>query len=181
MVLGSSVDKDRLSLLSGPLVFKDVQSLKPMHSILLCSHHYSPMPWQLRPTSTEEMCIWMELQVKVPVHLPGPGWLSTACTRNSVTSARPTLCVRSFWTHLGAPCPIPGTCASAWVNACQSSLDWWLGTTSNTLCLWMAPPHWRSLPPHPLAAGDPFPYYQHEDYKHPAHRDLVVAPKLFTH
>lgn len=123
MALGSSVDKDRFSLSSAPLVFKDVQSLKPMHSILLCSHHYSPMPWPLRPTSRGNVH-QMELQVKAPVHSPGLGWLSTACTRNSVTSARPTPCVRSFWTHLGAPCPILGTCASAWVNTCQSSLDW---------------------------------------------------------
>ena len=72
---------------------------------------------------------------------------------------------------LGAPCPCPGTCASAWVNTCLSSLDWWLGTTSSTLCLWMAPPP---------AAGGPFPYHHHEDYKHPAHWDLVVAPELFT-
>uniref|UniRef100_A0A8C2RSC3 Suppressor of cytokine signaling 6 n=1 Tax=Capra hircus TaxID=9925 RepID=A0A8C2RSC3_CAPHI len=121
----SSVDKDRFSLSSAPLVFKDLQSLKPMHSILLCSHHYSPMPWPL------------------------------------LTSARPTPCVRSFWTYLGAPCPILGTCASAWVNTCH------------TLCLRMAPPHWRSAVP-PPAAGDPFPYHQHEDYKHPAHWDIVV-------
>ena len=44
-------------------------------------------------------------------------------------------------------------------------------TTSSTLCLWMAPPP---------AAGGPFPYHHHEDYKHPAHWDLVVAPELFT-
>lgn len=49
---------------------------------------------------------------------------------------------------LGAPGPQPGTCASAWVNTCLSSLDWWLGTTSGTLCLWMAPPP---------AAGGPLP------------------------
>lgn len=32
----------------------------------------------------------------------------------------------------------------------------------------------------PPAAGGPFPGHHHEDYKHPAHPDLIVAPELFA-
>lgn len=114
MALGSSVDKDKFSLSPAPPVFKDVRSPKPMHSPSLCSHHYSPMPWPLRPTSSEEMCIRMEWQVKARVHSPDPGRPSTACTRNSETSARLIPHGRSCWTRwelrvpVRGPVPLPG-------------------------------------------------------------------------
>ncbi|KAB0394797.1 hypothetical protein E2I00_000973 [Balaenoptera physalus] len=70
---GGSADEDTFSSSSAPIVFKDVRAQRPMRSTSLRSHHYSPTPWPLRPTTSEETCIKMEVRVKALVHSPGPG------------------------------------------------------------------------------------------------------------
>ncbi|KAG5213914.1 hypothetical protein MJG53_002824 [Ovis ammon polii x Ovis aries] len=115
------------------------------------------MPWRLRPTSTEEMCIRMELQVKADPECP-----ELLDPLGSSVSHSGDLCL-----CLGKHVPvILGLVARDHIQY-TVPLD-----GSSPLEVSAAPPP---------AAGDPFPYYQHEDYKHPAHRDLVMAPKLFTH
>lgn len=69
---GSSADEDTFSSASAPLVFKDVRAQRPIRSTSLRSHHYSPTPWPLRPTNSEETCIKMEVRVKALVHSAGP-------------------------------------------------------------------------------------------------------------
>ncbi|XP_007953795.1 suppressor of cytokine signaling 6 [Orycteropus afer afer] len=69
---GGSGDEDTFSSASAPLVFKDVRAQRPMRSTSLRSHHYSPTPWPLRPTTSEETCIKMEVRVKALVHSSSP-------------------------------------------------------------------------------------------------------------
>lgn len=69
---GSSADEDTFSSSSAPLVFKDVRAQRPMRSTSLRTHHYSPTPWPLRPTNSEETCIKMEVRVKALVHSASP-------------------------------------------------------------------------------------------------------------
>lgn len=57
---------------SAPMVFKDVRAQRPMRSTSLRTHHYSPTPWPLRPTNSEETCIKMEVRVKALVHSSSP-------------------------------------------------------------------------------------------------------------
>lgn len=66
-------DEDSFSSASAPLVFKDVRAPRPVRSTSLRSHHYSPTPWPLRPTNSEETCIKMEVRVKALVHASSPG------------------------------------------------------------------------------------------------------------
>ncbi|XP_024840184.1 suppressor of cytokine signaling 6 [Bos taurus] len=70
---GGAADEDTFSSSSAPLVFKDARAPRPMRSTSLRSHHYSPTPWPLRPTASEETCIRMEVRVKALVHSPGTG------------------------------------------------------------------------------------------------------------
>nr|XP_020771048.1 suppressor of cytokine signaling 6 [Odocoileus virginianus texanus] len=70
---GGAADEDTFSSSSAPLVFKDARAPRPMRSTSLRSHHYSPTPWPLRPTASEETCIRMEVRVKALVHSPGAG------------------------------------------------------------------------------------------------------------
>lgn len=67
---GSAVDEDEdeFSLSSVPLGLKDLRPPRPVHSTSPCGHNYSPAPWPLRPTASEEMCVQMEVQVKALVH-----------------------------------------------------------------------------------------------------------------
>ncbi|XP_034852018.1 suppressor of cytokine signaling 6 [Mirounga leonina] len=69
---GGSADEDTFSSSSAPLVFKDVRAQRPIRSTSLRSHHYSPTPWPLRPTNSEETCIKMEVRVKALVHSSSP-------------------------------------------------------------------------------------------------------------
>lgn len=69
---GGSADEDTFSSSSAPLVFKDVRAPRPIRSTSLRSHHYSPTPWPLRPTNSEETCLKMEVRVKALVHSAGP-------------------------------------------------------------------------------------------------------------
>ncbi|KAF6089453.1 suppressor of cytokine signaling 6 [Phyllostomus discolor] len=69
---GSAADDDTFSSSSAPIVFKDVRAPRPIRSTSLRSHHYSPTPWPLRPTNSEETCIKMEVRVKALVHSSGP-------------------------------------------------------------------------------------------------------------
>ncbi|KAG8524939.1 Suppressor of cytokine signaling 6, partial [Galemys pyrenaicus] len=64
-------DEDAFSSSSAPMVFKDVWAQRSIRSTSLRSHHYSPMPWPLRPTNSEETCIKMEVRVKALVHSSG--------------------------------------------------------------------------------------------------------------
>ncbi|XP_036086024.1 suppressor of cytokine signaling 6 [Rousettus aegyptiacus] len=68
---GRAADEDTFSSASAPLVFKDVRAPRPIRSTSLRSHHYSPTPWPLRPTASEETCIRMEVRVKALVHAAG--------------------------------------------------------------------------------------------------------------
>lgn len=70
---GGCADEDTFSSSSAPIVFKDARAPRPIRSTSLRSHHYSPAPWPLRPTASEETCIKMELRVKALVHASGPG------------------------------------------------------------------------------------------------------------
>ncbi|XP_036101505.1 suppressor of cytokine signaling 6 [Molossus molossus] len=65
-------DDDAFSSSSAPLVFKDVRAQRPIRSTSLRTHHYSPTPWPLRPTNSEETCIKMEVRVKALVHSSSP-------------------------------------------------------------------------------------------------------------
>lgn len=69
---GGPADEDAFSSSSAPLVFKDVRAQRPLRSTSLRSHHYSPTPWPLRPTASEETCIKMEVRVKALVHSSSP-------------------------------------------------------------------------------------------------------------
>lgn len=66
-------DEDTFSSASAPGGLKDVRAPRPIRSTSLRSHHYSPTPWPLRPTSSEETCIKMEMRVKALVHAASPG------------------------------------------------------------------------------------------------------------
>ncbi|KAJ1068007.1 hypothetical protein K5549_007295 [Capra hircus] len=66
---GGAADEDTFSSSSAP----DARAPRPMRSTSLRSHHYSPTPWPLRPTASEETCIRMEVRVKALVHSPGAG------------------------------------------------------------------------------------------------------------
>ncbi|XP_037364310.1 suppressor of cytokine signaling 6 [Talpa occidentalis] len=70
---GGPADEDAFSSASAPVVFKDARAPRPIRSTSLRSHHYSPTPWPLRPTASEETCIKMEVRVKALVHAAGPG------------------------------------------------------------------------------------------------------------
>ncbi|KAM6219501.1 suppressor of cytokine signaling 6 [Rhynchocyon petersi] len=65
-------DDDAFSSASAPLAFKDARAPRPVRSTSLRSHHYSPTPWPLRPTASEETCIKVEVRVKALVHAAGP-------------------------------------------------------------------------------------------------------------
>lgn len=69
---GGAADDDTFSSSSAPLVFKDVRAPRPIRSASLRNHHYSPTPWPLRPTTSEETCIKMEVRVKALVHSSSP-------------------------------------------------------------------------------------------------------------
>ncbi|XP_036891591.1 suppressor of cytokine signaling 6 [Sturnira hondurensis] len=69
---GSAADDDTFSSSSAPIVFKDVRAQRPIRSTSLRNHHYSPTPWPLRPTTSEETCIKMEVRVKALVHSSSP-------------------------------------------------------------------------------------------------------------
>ncbi|NXI59684.1 SOCS6 protein, partial [Chloroceryle aenea] len=68
----SSADDDTFSSSSAPITFKDVRAQRPLRSTSLRNHHYSPTPWPLRPTNSEETCIKMEVKVKALVHSSNP-------------------------------------------------------------------------------------------------------------
>ncbi|XP_004684089.2 PREDICTED: suppressor of cytokine signaling 6 [Condylura cristata] len=78
---GGAADADAFSCASAPVVFKDARAQRPMRSTSLRSHHYSPTPWPLRPTASEETCITMEVSVKALVHAAGPSPRSPALKR----------------------------------------------------------------------------------------------------
>ncbi|KAK2086554.1 Suppressor of cytokine signaling 6 [Saguinus oedipus] len=69
---GSCADEETFSSSSAPIVFKDVRAQRPIRSTSLRSHRYSPTPWPLRPTNSEETCIKMEVRVKALVHSSSP-------------------------------------------------------------------------------------------------------------
>ncbi|XP_018613154.1 suppressor of cytokine signaling 6-like isoform X2 [Scleropages formosus] len=69
---GDSVDEDTFSSSSAPISFSDAKTQRPLRSTSLRSHHYSPTPWPLRPATSEQTCIQMEVKVKALVHTPGP-------------------------------------------------------------------------------------------------------------
>lgn len=69
---GSADDDDNFSSSSVPVSFNDVKAQRPLRSSSLRSHHYSPSPWPLRPVTSEEACIKMEVKVKAMVHSPSP-------------------------------------------------------------------------------------------------------------
>lgn len=64
---------DTFSSSSAPLGFKETRAPRPLRSTSLRGHHYSPTPWPLRPSSSEETCIRVEVRVKALVHSAGPG------------------------------------------------------------------------------------------------------------
>ncbi|XP_053570843.1 suppressor of cytokine signaling 6 [Bombina bombina] len=66
----SSTEDDTFSSSSVPITFKDVRAQRPLRSTSLRTHHYSPTPWPLRPTNSEE--IKMEVKVKALVHSTNP-------------------------------------------------------------------------------------------------------------
>lgn len=70
--MGSQDDDDNFSSSSVPVSFNDVKAQRPLRSSSLRSHHYSPSPWPLRPVTSEEACIKMEVKVKAMVHSPSP-------------------------------------------------------------------------------------------------------------
>ncbi|XP_004703099.1 suppressor of cytokine signaling 6 [Echinops telfairi] len=70
---GGTADEDTFSSASAPIVFKDARAQRPMRSTSLRAHHYSPTPWPLRPTASEETCVKVEVRVKALVHAAGPG------------------------------------------------------------------------------------------------------------
>uniref|UniRef100_A0A8C5KY66 Suppressor of cytokine signaling 6 n=1 Tax=Jaculus jaculus TaxID=51337 RepID=A0A8C5KY66_JACJA len=70
---GSAAADDAFSSASAPLALKEARAPRPIRSTSLRSHHYSPTPWPLRPTSSEETCVKVEVRVKALVHgSPGP-------------------------------------------------------------------------------------------------------------
>lgn len=69
---GGAANEDTFSSSSAPIVFKDGRAPRPIRSTSLRSHHYSPTPWPLRPTNSEETCIKMEVRVKALVHSSSP-------------------------------------------------------------------------------------------------------------
>ncbi|KAM8967803.1 suppressor of cytokine signaling 6 [Pelodytes ibericus] len=68
----NSAEDDTFSSSSAPITFKDVRAQRPLRSTSLRTHHYSPTPWPLRPTNSEETCIKMEVKVKALVHSSSP-------------------------------------------------------------------------------------------------------------
>ncbi|XP_069476876.1 suppressor of cytokine signaling 6 [Ambystoma mexicanum] len=69
---GNSAEDDTFSSSSAPITLKDVRAQRPLRSTSLRTHHYSPTPWPLRPTNSEETCIKMEVKVKALVHSSTP-------------------------------------------------------------------------------------------------------------
>lgn len=67
----SFVEDDRFSS-STPASINDLRAQRPLRSTSLRGHHYSPTPWPLRSTSSEETCIKMEGKVKALVHNNSP-------------------------------------------------------------------------------------------------------------
>lgn len=51
-----SIDDDAFSSSSEPITFRDLKSQHSSRTTSLQSHHYSPTPWPLRVTSSEETC-----------------------------------------------------------------------------------------------------------------------------
>uniref|UniRef100_A0A8C5WLI3 Suppressor of cytokine signaling 6 n=1 Tax=Leptobrachium leishanense TaxID=445787 RepID=A0A8C5WLI3_9ANUR len=68
----NSAEEDTFSSSSAPITFKDVRAQRPLRSTSLRTHHYSPTPWPLRPTNSEDTCIRMEVKVKALVHSSSP-------------------------------------------------------------------------------------------------------------
>ncbi|XP_030068559.1 suppressor of cytokine signaling 6 [Microcaecilia unicolor] len=68
----NSVEDDTFSSSSAPITLKDMRAQRPLRSTSLRNHHYSPTPWPLRPTNSEETCIKMEVKVKALVHSSNP-------------------------------------------------------------------------------------------------------------
>ncbi|XP_066508635.1 suppressor of cytokine signaling 6-like [Hoplias malabaricus] len=66
-----SIDDDTFSSSSAPITFSDLKSQHSSRSTSLRSHHYSPTPWPLRPTNSEETCIKMDAKVKALIHSSG--------------------------------------------------------------------------------------------------------------
>ncbi|OCT74571.1 suppressor of cytokine signaling 6 [Xenopus laevis] len=69
---GNCAEEDTFSSSSAPITLKDVRAQRPLRSTSLRTHHYSPTPWSLRPTNSEETCIKMEVKVKALVHSSSP-------------------------------------------------------------------------------------------------------------
>ncbi|XP_063307685.1 suppressor of cytokine signaling 6 [Pelobates fuscus] len=68
----NSAEDDTFSSSSAPITLKDVRAQRPLRSTSLRTHHYSPTPWPLRPTNSEDTCIKMEVKVKALVHSSSP-------------------------------------------------------------------------------------------------------------
>lgn len=51
-----SIDDDAFSSSSEPVTFRDLKSQHSSRATCLRSHHYSPTPWPLRVTNSEETC-----------------------------------------------------------------------------------------------------------------------------
>ncbi|KAG8442252.1 hypothetical protein GDO86_011159 [Hymenochirus boettgeri] len=69
---GNCAEEDTFSSSSAPITFKDCRAQRPLRSTSLRTHHYSPTPWPLRPTNSEETCIKMDVKVKALVHSSSP-------------------------------------------------------------------------------------------------------------
>lgn len=69
---GAAGDEDAFSCASAPLALKEARAPRPLRSTSLRTHHYSPTPWPLRPTASEETCIQVEVRVKALVHSASP-------------------------------------------------------------------------------------------------------------
>ncbi|XP_076837509.1 suppressor of cytokine signaling 6b [Brachyhypopomus gauderio] len=59
-----SLEEDAFSSSSAPITFSDLRSQRSSRSTSLRGHHYSPTPWPLRPTNSEETCIKIGNKVK---------------------------------------------------------------------------------------------------------------------
>ncbi|XP_026866863.2 suppressor of cytokine signaling 6b [Electrophorus electricus] len=64
-----SLEDDTFSSSSAPITFNDLKSQHSSRS--LRSHHYSPTPWPLRPTNSEETCIKIGGNVKPLINSSG--------------------------------------------------------------------------------------------------------------
>ncbi|KAK5601275.1 Suppressor of cytokine signaling 6 [Crenichthys baileyi] len=59
--LCSMDDDDTFSSSSVP-ISNEVKAQRPLRSVSLRSHHYSPSPWPLRPVNSDDTCIKMEME-----------------------------------------------------------------------------------------------------------------------